>query len=136
MVRGELSRTHEPTPTMKSFTHPDTHFNIYIKKHKTKTIEINREQAQVAPRACFPSSKDWELLQGYLGYLAKYFVAPELQKMVLENNGGLITRRTVRERERDKALVGDAWACLGVVWKGWRKGTTYTHTTRTHRMMI
>ena len=80
----------------------------------------------MAPRACFPSSKDWELLQGYLSYLAKYFVAPELQKMVLENNGGLITRRTVRERHG----VGDAWACLGVVWKGWREGTTYTQHGR------
>jgi hypothetical protein len=49
------------------------------------------------PRDCFQSKSDWALLQGYLAYLAKNFVAPLLQQDVLSKNGGLVTKRTLRE---------------------------------------
>ena len=51
----------------------------------------------IDPRDCFQSKNDWALLQGYLAYLAEYFVAPLLQEDVLDKNGGLVTRKTLRE---------------------------------------
>lgn len=49
------------------------------------------------PRDCFQSKTDWSLLQGYLAGLAEDFVAPLLEEDVISNNGGLITKRTLRE---------------------------------------
>jgi hypothetical protein len=36
------------------------------------------------------------LRQGYLGFMGENLVKPELQKRVMDNNGGLVSSRTVR----------------------------------------
>jgi hypothetical protein len=54
-------------------------------------------QGQLDITDCFSSEQDVSVLRGYLAYLGKQFVEPEMRKAVLEANSGLLMRRSARE---------------------------------------
>ena len=54
-----------------------------------------QQASKTALQACLVSKDGWAVMQGYLNYLAKVFVAPYMQEQVLGQNGGLVVTRSV-----------------------------------------
>jgi hypothetical protein len=70
---------------------------------KVVVMEGGLALAERKPRPCMCADhlpRFSRLCAGYLDYLAKNFVEPEFQKSVLQNNSGLLTRRTVRHTDQ------------------------------------